>query len=262
MTQLRTSIALPRFEAAQAVTAGRIAEKWAVRTLWLGQAGIDPTYVAAAAGAVAAKTTALRIGLFIDLDCSASPLRIAEDVAVLDNLSGGRIEIGLLASGESDWAERAAKLLETWEHGWSIPDRNPLAIVPQPIQPLIPRLMAGDPGSPEFFQRHGAGRLIIGGRGQPPPRDGHERRVLLLGLPFQRVADLASEKEAVRRLADLRAAASGLGASEIMVESDFESFEGTAKLLGRLLDPAMRCTLDDIPAIVQDAWHYREETGE
>ena len=257
MSQLRTSIALPRFKAAQAVAAGRIAEQWAVRTLWFGEAGIDPTYIAAAAGAVAATTKALRIGLFIDLDCSASPLRIAEDVAVLDNLSGGRIELGLVASGEDDWAERAGTLLDAWEHGWPTPDRNPLAIIPQPIQPLIPRLVVGEPRADEFFRRYSAGRLLIGGRGKPPPRDGHERRVLLLGL-----AELVSEAEAVRRLTDLRAAARGLGASEIMVESDFDSFDVNAMLLGQLIDPAMRCTLDDIPAIVKDAWQYLEKVGE
>lgn len=257
MSQLRTSIALPRFEAAEAVAAGRIAEQWAVRTLWLGEAGVDPTYIAATAGAVAATTTVLRIGLFIDLDCSASPLRVAEDIAVLDNLSGGRVELGLVASGKADWAERAGNLLDAWEHGWPIPDRNPLAIIPQPIQPLIPRLVVGDPGAGDFIQRYAAGRLLIGGRGKPPPRDGQERRVLLLGL-----AKLVSEEEAVRRLSDLRAAASGLGASEIMVESDFESFEANATLLGRLIDPTMRCTLDDIASIVNDAWQYIEKAGE
>jgi hypothetical protein len=257
MSQLRTSIALPRFEAAQAVAAGRIAERWAVRTLWLGEAGVDPTYVAAAAGAVAATTKALRIGLFIDLDCSASPLRVAEDVAVLDNLSGGRIELGLLASGEEEWAERAGRLLDAWEHGWPVPDRNPLAIIPQPIQPLIPRLVVGDPGAEDFLQLHGAGRLFIGGGDKPPPRIVGERRVLLIGL-----AELASEEDAIGRLTGLRAAASGLGASEIMIEADFESFETTAREVGRLIDPAMRCTLDDIPAIVQDVWQYREQSGE
>ena len=47
------------------------------------------------AGAVAALTKRVRISTDICLLPFAHPLRLAEDVAVLDNLSGGRMELGI-----------------------------------------------------------------------------------------------------------------------------------------------------------------------
>jgi alkanesulfonate monooxygenase SsuD/methylene tetrahydromethanopterin reductase-like flavin-dependent oxidoreductase (luciferase family) len=47
------------------------------------------------AGAIAARTSRVRISTDIALLPFHHPLRLAEDVAVLDNLSGGRIELGV-----------------------------------------------------------------------------------------------------------------------------------------------------------------------
>jgi hypothetical protein len=257
MSQLRTSIALARFDTGAAVEAGRLAEAWAVRTLWLGGSAVDPTYAAAAAGAVAATTGALRLGLFLDLDRSASPLRIAEDVAVLDNLSGGRVELALIASPGEAWRTKVEALLDAWEQGWPVPDGNPLAILPQPIQPLIPRLIAGDPGDADFVRRSAAGRLWREGEAPPPARRGIERRVLLIEPPFASLSEVPSEEEAVKRLTVLRTSAAAAGVTEIMFGAEPERFEATARLIGTLLDPAMRATLDDIAAIVGEAWQRR-----
>ncbi|MDG2111347.1 MAG: LLM class flavin-dependent oxidoreductase [Actinomycetota bacterium] len=47
------------------------------------------------AGAVAARTSRVRISTDILLAPFAHPIRLAEDLAVLDNLSGGRMELGI-----------------------------------------------------------------------------------------------------------------------------------------------------------------------
>ena len=56
--------------------------------------GYLPSFVAAA-GAIAARTTRVRISTDVALMPFHHPLRLAEDMAVLDNLSGGRMELGV-----------------------------------------------------------------------------------------------------------------------------------------------------------------------
>jgi alkanesulfonate monooxygenase SsuD/methylene tetrahydromethanopterin reductase-like flavin-dependent oxidoreductase (luciferase family) len=87
------------------------------------------------------------------------PLRVAERIAVLDHLSGGRVELGLARSGGAEWAtfgvdpeatlaelEEAARLIVTaWtepEFSWrserlDIPTRT---LVPKPVQSPHPAL--------------------------------------------------------------------------------------------------------------------------
>jgi alkanesulfonate monooxygenase SsuD/methylene tetrahydromethanopterin reductase-like flavin-dependent oxidoreductase (luciferase family) len=56
--------------------------------------GYVPSFVAVA-GAIAARTLRVRISSDVLLLPFAHPLRLAEDLAVLDNLSGGRMELGV-----------------------------------------------------------------------------------------------------------------------------------------------------------------------
>ncbi len=56
--------------------------------------GYLPAFVAAA-GAIAARTQRVRISTDVALLPFHHPLRLAEDLAVLDNLSGGRMELGI-----------------------------------------------------------------------------------------------------------------------------------------------------------------------
>src|SRR5512134_1856883 len=56
--------------------------------------GYVPSFVAVA-GAIAARTLRVRISSDVLLLPFAHPLRLAEDLAVLDNLSGGRMELGI-----------------------------------------------------------------------------------------------------------------------------------------------------------------------
>jgi alkanesulfonate monooxygenase SsuD/methylene tetrahydromethanopterin reductase-like flavin-dependent oxidoreductase (luciferase family) len=111
--------------------------------------------------AIAMRTRRLRIGHAGVLTPFRinHPLRAAERLAVLDHLSGGRLEVGLARSGGAEWAtfgvdpeatlaelEEAARLMVTaWtrpEFSWSserleIPSRT---LVPKPVQQPHPTL--------------------------------------------------------------------------------------------------------------------------
>jgi alkanesulfonate monooxygenase SsuD/methylene tetrahydromethanopterin reductase-like flavin-dependent oxidoreductase (luciferase family) len=111
--------------------------------------------------AIAMRTERLRIGhagVLTPFKIN-HPLRAAERIAVLDHLSGGRVEVGLARSGGAEWAtfgvdpegtlaelEEAARLMVTaWtepEFTWSserleIPART---LVPKPVQQPHPAL--------------------------------------------------------------------------------------------------------------------------
>ena len=132
--------------------------------------------------AIAMRTSRLRVGqagVITPFRINPS-LRAAERVAVLDHLSGGRVEVGLARSGGAEWAtfgidgdhtlaelEEAARLMVTaWtepEFSWSserleIPPRT---LVPQPVQRPHPRLWqtVSSPGSFRLAGQLGLGVL-------------------------------------------------------------------------------------------------------
>ena len=59
--------------------------------------GYLPSWIPVA-GAMSAVTSHIRFGTDICLMPFNHPIRLAEDLAVLDNLSGGRVEVGLRAA--------------------------------------------------------------------------------------------------------------------------------------------------------------------
>lgn len=77
----------------------RLVDQWGLDLVWFTEHhfledGHLPNFVPVA-GAVAAVTENVRISTDILLAPFAHPVRLAEDLAVLDNLSGGRMELGL-----------------------------------------------------------------------------------------------------------------------------------------------------------------------
>jgi alkanesulfonate monooxygenase SsuD/methylene tetrahydromethanopterin reductase-like flavin-dependent oxidoreductase (luciferase family) len=76
-----------------------LAEQWGYDVAWFTEHhfvddGYLPSWVPVA-GAVFGRTSRLRVSTDIAILPFYHPLRLAEDVAVLDNLSGGRIELGV-----------------------------------------------------------------------------------------------------------------------------------------------------------------------
>ncbi|MBP0495537.1 putative FMN-dependent luciferase-like monooxygenase [Roseomonas indoligenes] len=84
----------------------RHAERHGFDSAWVAQHHFDPTegglpspFVFLAA--VAARTSAIRLGTGVVTLALEDPLRVAEDAAVLDLLSGGRLEMGLGTGGSA-----------------------------------------------------------------------------------------------------------------------------------------------------------------
>jgi alkanesulfonate monooxygenase SsuD/methylene tetrahydromethanopterin reductase-like flavin-dependent oxidoreductase (luciferase family) len=130
--------------------------------------------------AIAANTTRLRIGhagILVPFEIN-HPLRAAERSAMLDHLSGGRLEVGLAKSGGKEWEtfivseqQAAADLVEatrllphawcdnpfSWRGDrWHVNDRN---VLPKPVQKPHPPIWHTC-SSPPSFER--AGQMGVG----------------------------------------------------------------------------------------------------
>ena len=93
-----TGIAHPTLYA-QVLDQAAFADELGYDLVWLTEHhfvvdGYLPSF-AVAAGAIAARTSRIRISTDVALAPFHHPLRLAEDMAVLDNLTGGRMELGL-----------------------------------------------------------------------------------------------------------------------------------------------------------------------
>ncbi|HEX3454942.1 MAG TPA: LLM class flavin-dependent oxidoreductase, partial [Gaiellaceae bacterium] len=121
------------------------------------------------AAAVAARTTNTRIGISALLAPFYDPIRLAEDLAVLDNLSGGRIDI-VLGSGyveeeftlygvaKSERGRRMTETVKALRGAWTGEPfefrGRTVRVTPAPTRPGGPRLVLG--GSSDAAARRAA----------------------------------------------------------------------------------------------------------
>jgi alkanesulfonate monooxygenase SsuD/methylene tetrahydromethanopterin reductase-like flavin-dependent oxidoreductase (luciferase family) len=80
------------------------AEAWGLDGIWLGEIHFLPTRSIlcsplVVAGAIASRTKRMCVGTAVHVIPLRNPLGVAEDVATLDHLSGGRFEFGIGRSG-------------------------------------------------------------------------------------------------------------------------------------------------------------------
>ena len=187
---------------ARGVEMAQAAEALGFRNVWLAEHHFS-TYgylsrPAQLATYIAAKTTRLRVGTAVIVVPLHHPLVIAEEIATLDLLSGGRLDVGLgrgyqhyeferfgleLESGRARWEESIDVILKalggqpfSYEGKFfKIPETS---VFPQPVQKPLPPIWitAQSPESVEGAVRRGF-HVLTGGFGIPIERMAEFRRL-------------------------------------------------------------------------------------
>src|SRR5262245_26943987 len=161
------------------------AERWGLDVVWLAELHFLPerSVVSAplvVASAIAARTRRLRIGIAVQVLPLCHPLRLAEEVATVDHISGGRLIFGVGRSGfprtyeaygisYAESRERFAEVLEILKRAWTQQRftfegeyyrfRN-ITLVPRPLQSPHPPLRIAAT-SPDTYPAIGAMGLPI-----------------------------------------------------------------------------------------------------
>jgi alkanesulfonate monooxygenase SsuD/methylene tetrahydromethanopterin reductase-like flavin-dependent oxidoreductase (luciferase family) len=161
------------------------AERWGLDVVWLAELHFLPerSVVSAplvVASAIAARTRRLKVGIAVQVLPLCHPLRLAEEVATLDHISGGRLIFGIGRSGfprtyeaygvpYGESRERFAEVLEVLKRSWSnerfsfegdfYKFRN-ITMVPRPLQKPHPPLRIAAT-SPDTYPAIGAMGLPI-----------------------------------------------------------------------------------------------------
>lgn len=187
---------------ARGVELAQAAETLGFRSVWLAEHHFS-TYgylsrPAQLATYVAAKTTRLRVGTAVIVVPLHHPLVIAEEIATLDLLSGGRLDVGLgrgyqhyeferfgleLENGRARWEESVDVILRAFGGRpfsyegkfFKIPETS---VFPQPLQQPRPPIWitAQSPESVEAAVRRGF-NVLTGGFGVPLERMAEFRRL-------------------------------------------------------------------------------------
>jgi alkanesulfonate monooxygenase SsuD/methylene tetrahydromethanopterin reductase-like flavin-dependent oxidoreductase (luciferase family) len=156
------------------------AEHWGLDVMWLAELHFDPqrsllSAPLSIASAVAARTSRIRIGIAVQVLPLCHPLRIAEEGATVDQISGGRLIFGVGRSGlprtyedygisYAESRDRFVEVLDIVEQAWSQPavcyegqyySFKNIAVAPRPLQkPLPPIRIAA--ASPDTYPQVGA----------------------------------------------------------------------------------------------------------
>jgi alkanesulfonate monooxygenase SsuD/methylene tetrahydromethanopterin reductase-like flavin-dependent oxidoreductase (luciferase family) len=148
------------------------AEQWGLDAMWLAELHFDPqrsvlSAPLSIASAIGARTERIKIGIAVQVLPLCHPLRLAEEAATVDQISGGRLIFGVGRSGlprtYEDYGvsyvesrDRFAEVLDIVELAWSQPNfsyegkyynfKN-ISVAPRPLQKPFPpiRIAAASP---------------------------------------------------------------------------------------------------------------------
>ncbi len=158
------------------------AEEWGLDAVWLAEIHMNPTRALVTAplivaSAIAARTRRIKIGTAVQILPLGHPLRLAEETATIDQISGGRLIFGIGRSAfpraynaygisYEESQDRFAESLEIIKKAWTEPTCSyrgryhsfeNFTLVPRPVQLPHPpiRIAASQPDTYEQIGRLG-----------------------------------------------------------------------------------------------------------
>ncbi len=163
------------------------AERWGLDAMWLAELHAAPTRSVLAApltiaSAIAARTKRIKIGTAVQVLPLCHPMRLAEEVATVDQISHGRLIFGVGRSGfprtyeaygvpYAESQERFAETLDIIKQAWAEPNLtykgkyfqfNDIPVMPKPYRPEGPEIRIAI-NSPDSFPAAGTQGLPIFG---------------------------------------------------------------------------------------------------
>lgn len=249
MSGLRTGIAVPRADAATVVRAARLAEEWNIDSLWIGDpAGTAPnsddTYVMVAAAAAATATVHVRLGVFLSARSSSPPLRIAEDIAVVDQISAGRLSVAFSRppspGDDEQWLADLSRIALAPQE-WDLGDGRRMPVTPAPAQPSVPMAVFEQGGAPLVARPlRAAGSPVLVATDWPDPASAPAPDELLL----------------------LKRSAGEVGAHEVvLLIPAADEFASAFVVAGTVVAPCLRAADHEIPILALDATRWLEHCG-
>jgi hypothetical protein len=268
MSGTRLSVCAPGADAGTLVDLARLGEGfgtgvWA-GALTAGPSNADDSYVLTAAAAMAAATSTIRVGVVLGLRGTATPLRLAEDIGVVDQASGGRIDIALRPPTAADdaWDGDVGRLFDAWTHWPTVAGRS-VAATPRPAQPSMPRLLVGTAGRRGQAERLHAGLLVPpgGDAGTADPSSGRVAVAVSIDDPGGARSWLAGDP--VARVVELREHIDAAGADELVVVLPEERRRGLVddmRTLAVVVGSSTRCSAHHVEFFATDSWHWLTES--
>jgi alkanesulfonate monooxygenase SsuD/methylene tetrahydromethanopterin reductase-like flavin-dependent oxidoreductase (luciferase family) len=162
------------------------AERWGLDAMWLGELHFDPARSVLSAplciaSAIAMRTQRMKIGLAVQVLPLCHPLRLAEEAATVDQLSGGRLIFGVGRSGVArtyeaygvpyaESRDRFAEILDIVRKAWTQEKVSyqgkyhrfdDVAVVPKPFQQPTPPIRVAATSADTFVENGRRGLPIF-----------------------------------------------------------------------------------------------------
>lgn len=257
------AVCVPGADSRTIQRAGMAADQYGLAQLWAGDPratapNSDDNYILPALAATAAVTTYVRLGAFLRLGPAVQAMRIAEDIAVVDAASRGRMEVGLvapLATAQASWEQTAAALLGAYHH-WPALNGEAYSVTPPLQQSWLPRVLVGGPE--ELAVRLGAGRAVW--PGSPMTTASRIARRVSLFVEFSSGVCSALAQDPAAFVWDLRSLVDAAGAHQLIaVLSPEADMEHDFHALGSVISPGIRCAREECEQLVRDGWTWVAE---